>query len=174
IAVTGAVVGAKLLSSKPEPGPTQAGPTAPVTTSASSPGKPIALKPDQIRIVDPPNGDRTEFEGFEQTVDGKPETGWTTDEYNQANFGSIKPGMGILINLGAPTKVGAVKVMVSQQGAAVELRAGTADPGNTSEGDKSIATSFTSISTPNAQAGTNIVFAIPQDKQTVQYLLVWI
>jgi len=101
-------------------------------------------------------------------------TGWTTDEYNQANFGSIKPGMGILINLGAPTKVGAVKVMVSQQGAAMELRAGTSDPGNTSEGDKTISTSFTSISTPNPQAGTNIVFAVPQDKQTVQYLLVWI
>ena len=174
IAVTGAVIGAKLLSSKPGPGPTQGGPTAPATTSASSPGKPIALKPDQIRIVDPPQGDRTEFEGFEQTIDGKPETGWTTDEYNQANFGSIKPGMGILINLGAPTKVGAVKVMVSQQGAAVELRAGTADPGNTTQGDKTIADTFTSVSAPNAQAGTNIVFAIPQDKQTVQYLLVWI
>jgi len=174
IAVTGAVVGAKLLSSKPEPGPTQAGPTTPATTAATSPGRPIALKADQIRIVDPPGGDRTEFEGFEQTVDGKPETGWTTDEYNQANFGSIKPGMGILINLGAPTKVGAVKVMVSQQGAAMELRAGTSDPGNTSEGDKTISTSFTSISTPNPQAGTNIVFAVPQDKQTVQYLLVWI
>ena len=72
-------------------------------------GRPLALRPDQVRIVDPPDGDRTEFDGSEKLVDGKETTGWATDEYQQANFGAIKPGMGMLINLGAPTKVAAVR-----------------------------------------------------------------
>ena len=54
--------------------------------------------------------------------------------------------MGILINLGAPTKVSAVKVIVSQQGASVALRAGTTDPGNTSRGRRARSpTTFTPI-----------------------------
>ncbi len=173
IAVVGALIGAKVLSSSPDPGPTQAGgPTASTPATANTPGKPIPVKSSQIRIVDPPQGDRTEFEGFEQIVDGNEQTGWTTDEYNQANFGSIKPGMGILINLGAPTKVSAVKVLTSSQGATMELRTGTSDPGNTTAGDDTIAKNFTVIGTPNQQAATTTVF--PVDKDSVQYLLIWI
>jgi eukaryotic-like serine/threonine-protein kinase len=173
IAVVGALVGAKLLSSPPAPGPTQAGgPTAPSASAASTPGKAIALTSAQIRIVDPPNGDRTEFEGYEQMVDGNEQTGWTTDEYNQANFGSIKPGMGVLINLGAPTKVSAVKISMSQKGSSITLRTGTSDPGNTTAGDDSIAKNFTTIGSPQDQAATNLVLNV--DKDGVQYLLIWI
>jgi eukaryotic-like serine/threonine-protein kinase len=174
IAVTGAVIGAKVLSS-PEPGPSQAGPSSAATPGQSALAKPIPLTASMIRIVDPPKGDRTEFEGFEQIVDGNQQTGWESDDYNQANFGSIKPGMGVLINLGAPTKVGLVTVTVGQKGASVALRTGTSDPGNTSDGDGAIAGGFTALGAPlEAHDGTNMVFAVPADKQTVQYLLVWI
>jgi hypothetical protein len=171
IAVTGAIIGAKVLSSSPDSGPPQAGPSSAASTG-TSPAKPIPLQASQIRIVDPPGGDRTEFEGFEQIVDGNEQTGWTTDEYNQANFGSIKPGMGILINLGAPTKVSAVKVLVSQQGATIALGSVTADAGATPAGDDSIAKGFTKIGAAKEDAGTTTVFNV--DKDTVQYLLVWV
>jgi len=174
IAVVGALIGAKLLSgSSQDPGPSQgANPSASAPAASNTPGKPIALTSSQIRIVDPPGGDRTEFEGFEQMVDGNEQTGWTTDQYKQANFGSFKAGMGVLINLGAPTKVSAVKVSMSQQGASIALRSGTSDPGNTTAGDDSINKSFTPVGAPQDKAGTNIV--LPVDKDSVQYLLIWV
>jgi hypothetical protein len=82
--------------------------------------------------------------------------------------------MGVLINLGSPTKVGAVKVTLGQPGASLSLRTGTSDPGPTTDGDKTIASTFTTIGLaaddPN---GTVMTFNVPADQQ-VQYLLVWI
>jgi hypothetical protein len=102
-------------------------------------------------------------------------TGWTTDEYTRANFGGLKPGMGVLIDLGATTQVGAVKVSVSQQGVSLTLRTGTSDPGATMEGDKTIAADYTTVGQPLEDfSGTNMVLPVPQGQQQVQYLLVWI
>jgi hypothetical protein len=175
IAVIGVVIGVKALTSSPEPTPTRSQPAASGTTGPTNGGKPLALRADQLRIVDPPRGDRTEFDGVEKVVDGNESTGWSTDKYNQAGFGGIKPGMGILINLGAPTKVTAVKVSVSTQGASISLRSGTSDPGSTSEGDGTIANTFTVLGpTLDEFPGTNMVLPVPESQQTVQYLLVWI
>ena len=70
IAVIGAVIGVKALTSSPEPGPTSPHPAASGSSTGSpNGGQPIVLKASQVRIVDPPGGDRTEFEGFEQVVD---------------------------------------------------------------------------------------------------------
>lgn len=136
--------------------------------------QPIALTPDQVRIVDPPGGDRTELEGVEYLVDGDPSTGWSTDRYVSPEFGLIKPGMGILIDLGQPTQVDAVRVLTTQGGASLALRSGTSDPGNTSEGDDLIATTYSPLG-PELEnfEGTTITFPVPNE-QTVQYLLIWI
>jgi hypothetical protein len=176
IAVVGAFVGAKLLGQDPQSGPSGSGATPPATTpAATAPGAAIAVRPDQVRVVDPPTGDRKELAGYERVVDGSDTTGWNTDEYNRANFGGLKPGMGILINLGAPTRVGAVRVVVSQQGATVELRTGANDPGNTSAGDAQIASTFKPLGSPaEDHSGTVIVFPIADEQQAVQYLLVWV
>ena len=177
IAIVGAIVGAKVLGgSSPHtsgaPGPASA------SNSASSPaggGQQIALTADQIRIVDPPKGDRTELANAALAIDGKETTGWSTDEYTRPDFGGLKSGMGLLINLGAPTKVGLVKVVVSQQGSTMSLRMGPSDPGNTSEGDKTISTTYTTVGQELAdRPGTVMVFPVPKEQQTMQFLLVWI
>ena len=136
--------------------------------------QPIPLTPSQVRIVDPPQGDRTELSGVEYLVDGDPSTGWSTDQYVSPEFGHLKPGMGILIDLGAPTRVDAVRVLTTQGGASVALRYGTSDPGNTSEGDGQIATTYSPLG-PELQKfeGTTITFPVPNE-ETVQYLLIWI
>jgi eukaryotic-like serine/threonine-protein kinase len=173
--VIGVVIGVKALSSAPEPGPTRPQPAASGSTGPNSGGKPLALRPDQLRVVDPPRGNRSEVKGAEKVIDGNESTGWSTEHYQQANFGGIKPGMGILINLGEAKKVTAVKVSVNTQGASVSLRAGTADPGDTTEGDKTIADGFTVLGpTLDDFPGTNMVLPVPESQQTVQYLLVWI
>jgi hypothetical protein len=178
IAVAGAFIGVRIFGSA-DPGPTT--PTNVTqspsgTVAAPGSGKPIALTANMIRLVDPPKGDRspTEFEGFEKMVDGSETSGWSCDEYTRANFGALKPGMGVLINLGAPTKVGAVKVVVGQQGASLGLRTGPGDPGASLEGDDQIAKTFTPIGQAlDDHSGTVMVLPVPPDQQ-VQYLLVWI
>jgi hypothetical protein len=176
IAVVGALVGAKVLGGSSN-SPDNIGDPAPVTSTApaGTAGKPIAITADQVRVVDPPKGNRTETEGIQKVVDGNETTGWTTDQYKQANFGSIKPGMGILINLGRPTKVGAVRVVVSQQGGTMSLRSGTSDPGNTSDGDRAISTTYATVGQERVNsAGTVMVFPVPESQQSQQYLMLWI
>lgn len=175
IAIIGAFIGAKLLSGPPAPQQTTPIGSSPTNGPTVGSGQPIAIGADQIRIVDPPPGDRQELEDAAAAVDGDENTGWTSDGYNRANFGGIKEGMGLLINLGKPTAVGAVRVTVSAQGASIALRTGESDPGQTSEADKAVAEDFTSVGKSlEDHGGTVMVFPVPEDQQQMQYLLVWV
>jgi hypothetical protein len=175
IAIVLAILGAKVFGGSNDNTDVSGPPPANTASPNAAAGQPIALKPDQIRIVDPPKGDRSELADAALAIDGKDTTGWTTDEYNQPKFGGLKPGMGLLINLGQPMKVGAVKVVVSQQGATMSLRSGSSDPGNTSEGDTTISTSYTPVGQESAdRPGTVLVFTVPKEQQEMQYLMVWI
>lgn len=169
--VAGFIVGAKVLSGSAAP--TQS-PSVPLTIKPSS-GVPIPVKPSQVRVVDPPEGDRTELGGVELVVDGDESTGWSTDTYYaRPDFGGLKPGMGILIDLGETTAVGAVKIVVNASGASAELRTGPSDPGNTSAGDDTIAREFTTVGKPLEKApGTVIVLSVPEEQQDLRYVLVW-
>lgn len=174
IAAIGTFVVIKVMSGPSEPDPTGQGDPTPTVTESAVP-QPIALTSDQVRIVDPPGGNRAELEGVENVIDDDLATGWSTDEYyGPADFGGIKPGMGILIDLGELTTVDAVKVSTAQSGATIELRTGPTDPGNTSAGDDTIAKTFTPIGQPQENAGTTMVFQVPLDQEPVQFLLVWI
>jgi eukaryotic-like serine/threonine-protein kinase len=183
IAVAGAFFGVKVLGANPQPQPSTPGAqtTAPSPTATSGTGKPIAISASQVRIVDPPRGNRAELGDANLTVDGDLATGWATDTYNQPYFGGskpgggIKPGMGVLIDLGTVTQVGAVKVVVSQQGATVALRSGTSDPGSSTDGDKAINTTFTAVGQPfENHPGTVMVFPVPEEQRQMRYLMVWV
>jgi hypothetical protein len=172
IAALGLVVVLKVLPSSSEaapPGPTQ---TAVSTTPPTE--TPIALQPNQVRVVDPPNGERTQSKGIENVVDNDESTGWRTSGYSTASFGGIKPGMGVLIDLGAATKVTEVRVLIAPGGASLSLRKGDTDPGDTSAGDDEIARTYTPLGPAVSDSGTRIVFTVPEDEQTVQHLLIWI
>jgi len=174
IAVIGAVLGAKLLSGSPGPQPST--PSGGQPTTANPPAQqPIAISADQIRVVDPPPGDRTELDGAEAAIDGDDKTGWETQGYSRANFGGLKEGMGLLINLGQPTAVGGVKVTVGAQGASIALRTGTTDPGDTTEGDGTIVSTYEPIGQElQDHGGTVMFFPVTEAEQRIQYLLVWI
>jgi eukaryotic-like serine/threonine-protein kinase len=176
IAGAGAFAGIKVLSANAGPAASTPGLTgAPSSQTSSAGGHAIALRPDQVRIVDPPRGDRTEVNDAQLMVDGSESTFWSTQKYTRANFGNLKPGMGVLIDLGAPTKVGAVKVVVNQQGASIALRTGTPGQAADSSADQTIATTFAGVGQPLANhVGTVMVFPVPEQQQTLQYLLVWV
>src|SRR5690606_30987527 len=117
----------------------------------------IPLSADQVRVVDPPNGNRAELEGVELVVDGKLDTAWDTDTYTTASFGNIKPGMGILIDLREERHVASVRVELGTPGATAEIRTGQTDPGNSSQGDAEIVETYTLVGEPQ-QGSTTMVF----------------
>lgn len=130
----------------------------------------IKLTGDMVRMVDPPRGDRTEGPGIDKTVDGDDTTGWPTQEYTSPRFGNLKPGMGVLINLGKPQKVSAVNLKLSAPGASVSIRYGDQDFGDHTQGDKQIAEDFEQAVEPRQLEATA---EIPVEVEA-QYVLVWI
>jgi hypothetical protein len=143
------------------------------TSKAAGAPKAFALTASQVRGVDPPRGTRTGLDTVPNVVDGSAGTGWKTEHYyNSPNFGGLKPGMGILINLGSPQDVFSVTVQFMNPGATVELKTGASDPGANSDGDKQVVDSYTTIAGPDV-VGSTKVFLVPEG-QKVQYLLVWI
>jgi hypothetical protein len=63
--------------------------------------------------------------------DGDPATAWSTVNYRgSATFGNLKPGVGVLYDLGTPQALAAVTVTTTTPGATVEVRTGEAGTGS--------------------------------------------
>lgn len=173
VAIAGLLVSAKFLSPAGARDPDGGGVVTAPPSVAPTVGEPepIKLTADQLRVIDPPGGDRTELGGVEKVIDGDVDTGWTTDTYTYPEFGRLKDGMGILIDLGEPRRV-QVKVVLSATGASVQLRTGTSDFPPTSDGDKQLYESYRVEQEHLNYNGTTMVFNPP--KEPTRYLLVWI
>jgi tRNA A-37 threonylcarbamoyl transferase component Bud32 len=174
ISAAALVVATKLTGASAGKPHAQSTPTASAaaTTGQQDPIKPIQLQlgPGQVRIVDPPRGNRTEVDGVEKAVDGDESTGWRTDNYKQPRFGNLKPGMGVLIDLGAAVDVVNVKVDFDVPGATVQVMTGDRDPGATSAGDKQLLKDFKPDGDPRV-GGASTVLGVGQK---TRYLLVFI
>lgn len=141
-------------------------------TSVTAPTE-VELTADSIRVVDPPDGERNQGEGVEAVIDGNASTGWSTDTYRgDPNFGNLKPGMGILIDLGEAREVASVRVQMTSAGATVALLGGDEDPGDSSEGDQAIVDGFSVLAEPVEDADTNV--ELQADGATARYVVVWI
>ncbi|MFZ2259671.1 MAG: lipid II flippase MurJ, partial [Luteococcus japonicus] len=58
--------------------------------------------------------------------DGDPETGWSTVSYhNRPNLGGLKPGVGIVLDLGEKSTISSVDVQFSAPGTSLEIRVPT-------------------------------------------------
>ncbi len=142
---------------------------------AAAPPKKIKLTADMVRIVDPPQGDRTDEGEAAYTVDDDKDTVWRTAGFFQAKMHK-KPGMGLLINLGTPRTVTDVRVETSAPGVAMDIRTGTTDPGNSSAGDKTIVDTYKKLGDSDTvkTEGPNTVFPVFDENQKYQYILVFI
>jgi hypothetical protein len=186
IAIVGLVFGIRAITSSSTPqskSTTQANaggaPASAGTDTQAPPKNPgqIKLTPDMVRIVDPPKGDRSDSDEAKNVVDGDPNTSWTTHSFKSAKFGNLKAGMGVLINLGRPRNLADVRVETSSSGVGMDIRTGTSDPGDNSQGDKKIVDSYTKLGEPDADAkadGTNRIFSVFDPNTPYQYVLVWL
>jgi hypothetical protein len=182
LAVVGTLIGLRLVTGgEKQPEQTagtgaQPSASAPASTSTGAAAVPkrIALTADQVRVVDPPRGKRDELRDVAYLVDGDEETEWKTHHYyGNPKFGGLKPGMGILIDLGEPRQVTSIRVQFTAAGATVQMRHGTSDPGASSNGDKKIGETYQNLGEPTV-AEANWVFGGFDETQKYQYLMVWI
>jgi len=141
---------------------------------AATPQK-IKLTKDMVRIVDPPDGSRSDQAEAAFTVDDDKDTVWRTSGFKAAKFYN-KPGMGLLINLGTPRTVSDVRVETSAPGIAMDIRTGTTDPGDSSEGDEKIVQTYKKLGDGDTgkTEGPNAVFPVFDENQKYQYILVFI
>ena len=60
-------------------------------------------------------------------IDNKSVTGWSTDWYSSAHFGNLKPGAGLLLDMGRAVLITRVRLLLgSARGANLQVRIGTA------------------------------------------------
>jgi len=65
-----------------------------------------------------------------RAVDGNPTTTWRTQIYRTADLGKLKPGVGLLMDLGTARKVSAVHLVLVGNGTSVELFESDSEPAN--------------------------------------------
>ena len=96
---------------------------APGVDAPTAPWRPaLPLTAEQIRDFDPQGDGRERSATVAAAVDGDVSTAWTTERYSSAAFGGLKQGVGLLLDLGAPTTVSSLELALSRPGVAVELR----------------------------------------------------
>jgi hypothetical protein len=180
IAIVGTLLGLSLLTGDgdkdqvagpPDPKGSSA-PSASAPPVAAAP-KPIPLTGQQVRVVDP-GGARDELEDVAYVVDGDEETEWNTDHYRRnPKFGGLKPGMGILIDLGEPRQVTSIRVQFTAAGATAQMRYGDSDPGSSSAGDDQIHRTYKDLGQPEV-AEANWAFGGFDESTKYRYLMLWI
>ncbi|GAA1023619.1 serine/threonine protein kinase [Acrocarpospora pleiomorpha] len=95
------------------------------TTPGAEPAKTVALTPAGAIGFDPLGDGEERNELAPRAIDGSYGTDWHTESYNDAKFGGLKKGVGLLIDLGRDAKL--TKVMVDfgdVPGGAAELKLG--------------------------------------------------
>ncbi|MEU0407977.1 protein kinase family protein [Streptomyces griseorubiginosus] len=113
-----------------------------------------------------PFGDGSEKPAdIKKAFDSDPSSYWETNYYQGAKFGNLKPGLGIILDLGKVQDVG--KVTVTFMGdTSVELRAASSDAA-------SRPTSFDAYSKVASGSGTGVPLT-PDKAVKTRYLLVWL
>lgn len=129
--------------------------------SATTPSADIPLQ--TVTAFDPPPGDGGENDDqVPLAYDGSPATAWTTERYSSAEFGGLKPGVGLLVDLGSRRHVGTVQLALVGAPTSVELRA--ADLPGTSVSDFAVVI-------PAPSTGKTVTLTANADHR---YWLVWL
>lgn len=113
-----------------------------------------------------PYGDGSEKPSdISKTYDNNPGTYWQTDYYRGADFGNLKPGLGIILDLGKVQQIG--KMTVSLMGdTSVELLSASSDA-------SSKPTSFGAYTKVAGGSGESVTLT-PNTSLKSRYLLIWL
>ncbi|MFG3022918.1 protein kinase family protein [Streptomyces sp. NPDC048254] len=125
--------------------------------------EPIAIS--GARDFDPFGDGSEKPSDISKVYDKSLSTYWQTDYYKGATFGNLKPGLGVILDLGKIQQIG--KVTVTFMGdTSVELRAASSAAGTEP-------TSFDAYTKVAAGSGTSVTLK-PNESLKSRYLLVWL
>jgi hypothetical protein len=147
-------------------------------TAASGGSSPSSSAPAAVGTVLTPVSDSTfniygsdseDASQAKNAIDGSVKTFWGTDSYqNHANFGNLKTGTGLLIDMGKPVQLSRVEVTVGTAGAT------TAEIylGNSAAMSKTALQNFTLVGQKATGTGT-LTYTISSNA-TGRYVLIWL
>ncbi|MHC3460574.1 serine/threonine protein kinase [Streptomyces flavovirens] len=145
-----------------EPTTTQNTETDSDDNNAPEPSKPVTIVDAQD--FDPLGDGSEKPDSVKSAYDGDTSSYWPTDGYYTTDFGRLKEGVGIVLDLGTSQRVGSVDVSFLGGETSVELR--TAD----SASIPSLPNGFTKV----AQGSGTKVSLSPDKPVQARYLLVWL
>jgi eukaryotic-like serine/threonine-protein kinase len=92
------------------------GSNTPGTTSPdNADAKPLAIA--QVVDFDPPPGDGTEHHGeVGNAIDGNASTSWTSETYRSQDWGGLKPGVGLILELDKAQQIGTLEIETPSSG----------------------------------------------------------
>jgi hypothetical protein len=136
---------------------------APNTSAAQTPAG-AALPVAHAAVFDPyGDGEPENDRDVPKAIDGDPATAWSTLVYRGSPaFGNLKPGVGLLLDLGGKKSVAAVTISSTTPGATVEIRTGDAAATDLK--------AFTPAADGTVKGNTDFAFDKPV---TARYVLVW-
>jgi hypothetical protein len=123
-----AFVPAPRTSTSSAPADTKSATGSTTTPPASSPS--TASGPIQVSSAsgfDPEGDGEEKNDQAAKAVDGKASTQWTSDTYKTAQFGGLKKGVGLVLDLGRRQVVTSVSVRVGAGGSTLQLRTASGD-----------------------------------------------
>ncbi|MFD3331169.1 protein kinase family protein [Streptomyces sp. NPDC058700] len=145
----------------------EAAPKAPVTTPTADekppPPKPIAIK--SAEDFDPLGNGVENGQAIENAYDGDPSTSWHTVNYANAEFGYLKAGVGLVLDLGKAQEISSVELAFTGD-TSVELRTAAADA-------SSAPYTLDDFTTQTSGDGTDVTLK-PTKPVTTRYVLVWL
>jgi putative peptidoglycan lipid II flippase len=144
------------------------GTTAPASASGAPSSAPVAGAPVPVvgqSIFNPfGDGDPENDDDVPLTVDGDPATAWSTVTYRgSAAFGNLKPGVGVVYDLGDEQSLAGVTITTTTPGATVEVRTG-----GTPDDDLD---AFSVAASGELSGTDDLAFSQPV---STQYVLVWV
>jgi transcriptional regulator with XRE-family HTH domain len=104
-------------SGRTSPGTSRPAPSVSPAAPALPPVSVTAFGPDG-----PADGDNPQLARL--AIDRNPATGWVTDRYGTALFGTTQPGTGLLLDLGKIVKITTAEVTLGSDGADFQMRVG--------------------------------------------------
>jgi hypothetical protein len=151
-------------STPPAGAPASSSAAASAPTSAAAPaGAPLPVA--DASVFNPYGDGEPENDGaVQRSYDGDPATSWSTVTYRgSAHFGNLKPGVGVLYDLGDTRPLAGVTVVTALPGTTVEVRAGHDSDGTLD--------SYPVAASGELTGTDQLTFSAPV---TARYLLVWI
>lgn len=128
-------------------------------------GKPVPIT--GAHDFDPFGRDRSEKPaGIKNSYDGDPSTYWNTDGYLSADFGRLKSGVGVVLDLGKVQQISTVDVTFLGGETSVELRTAPEDASS----EPTTLDGFTKVSDGS---GSNVSLK-PGKPVQARYVLVWL